>query len=349
LENKNLSKQAILDCLHKWGHGVIESILDPSCHIFSAPGIEGLIGYHTNRGCAVAMGDPVCAPENREHLARAFHTFCAHQKKNVVYLAASEDFAKWMQEDQCSALISFGSELFLDPQRDPRQLPGKKAAALRRILKHAERAAICVKEHTDCCPLVQCQIEKVAHQWLQNRQGPQVYIAQGPLFDSCICKRWFYAEHNGCIIGCLALNRIEAKGGWALDRIMLLPECPQGTSEMLVVSVMEMLAQEGCRFLTVGPTNSKQVQTVSGFGKCSSFLVPRIYQASLKIFKLHRRGQYWEKFHPQSSPAFIVFKEPTLGLHEIRGLLRTLNISFRKKSKRSSQQKSCSEDPRCVA
>ncbi|MBS0624208.1 MAG: DUF2156 domain-containing protein [Verrucomicrobia bacterium] len=337
--NKTLSKQNVLECVHKWGHGVIESILDPSCQIFSTPDVHGLIGYHMNRRCAVAYGDPVCAPQDREKLAHAFHEYCAKQRKNVIYLAASEDFAKWMHEEQSSGLISFGNELFFDPQCNPREAPGKKAAVLRRNLKHAEKGAVVVKEYQDHVPEIEIKIQDVATQWLKHRQGPQIYIAQSPLFHEKFGKRWFYAERDGQVIGCLALNRLEARGGWALDRVMTVPQASPGTSEFLVVSVMEILAKENCRYLTIGPTNGKSLETVAGFGKYTSLMIPFAFKASLKIFKLHRRGQYWDKFSPCSSPAFIVVKNASLGIHEIRGLMRTLNISFINRSKRKDLSK----------
>ena len=81
----SLSKQLILECVHQWGSSVAESILDPRCHIFSTPRVNGLIGYYTNRGCTVAFGDPVCSLADRDQLVDAFHTYCNKQKKNVIY------------------------------------------------------------------------------------------------------------------------------------------------------------------------------------------------------------------------------------------------------------------------
>ena len=82
------------------------------------------------------------------------------------------------------------------------------------------------------------------------------------------------------------------------------------------------------RFLTFGATSGTDLGNMSGFGKCTSFFAHHSYKAALKIFNLETRGKYWEKFSPQSSPAFLVFKKPRLGFYEIRGLLHTLNVSF---------------------
>lgn len=328
-QNTGLSRQSIIERVHQWGvSSVVESILDPSCKIFSDPNINGLIGYHSNRGCAVVFGDPVCSPEDRECLVQAFHSFCEAQRKNVIYLAASEAFGHWMHEKQSSGLITFGEELFLDPQCDPKTRTGKKGISLRGKVRHAEKNGISVNEYSGEMPDLENKIQDVAAQWLKHRRGPQIYISKVRLFSERFGKRWFYAQQGERVVGSLVLNYLQAKEGWVLDRIMTIPNAPQGTSEILVVSVLETLAQEGCRFLTFGATNGATLGTIAGFGKCTSFLAQNLYKTALRCFNLHRRGKFWEKFHPQSTPSYLVFKTPRLGVHEIQGLMHTLNVSI---------------------
>lgn len=327
-QSTELSREIIIERVHQWGSSVVESILDPNCNIFSVPEVKGLIGYHTNRGCAVVFGDPVCALEERDDLVQAFHNFCEKQRKNVVYLVASEEFARWIQEKQSVALITFGEELYLDPQCDPKARTGKNGISLRGKLRHAEKSGVTVQEYHGTAPDLEHKIQDVASQWLQHRHGPQIYISRVRLFDERFGKRWFYAQQGDRIVGGIVLNRLQAKQGWVLDRIMTIPDAPQGTSEILVVSILEQLAQEGCRFLTFGATNGPDLGTISGFNKCTSFLAHNLYKASLKFFNLHRRSKYWEKFHPQSTPSFLVFKKPRLGFYEISGLLHALNVSL---------------------
>lgn len=314
----------------------MESILDPTCHIFSVPKVKGLIGYRNNRKCVVVFGDPVCAPEDRDHLVNSFHAYCEQKGKNVIYLVASEFFAQWMYEEQSSGLITFGEELFLDPQCDPKERSGKKGISLRGKLRHAQKQGVSVHEYKGEVPELEHKIQDVAAQWLKNRQGPQIYISPVRLFAERWGKRWFYCTQGDRIIGSVVLNRLQAKEGWALDRIMTLSNAPQGTSELLVASVMETIAHEGCRFLTFGATNGTAMGAIKGFSRCTSFLAHHLYKASLRIFNLDRRGKYWEKFHPQRTPAFLVFKKPHLGYHEVTGILRALNFSFSNRYSRIS-------------
>ena len=324
-----IPRHEIVKWVHKWGgNSVVESLLDPNCLVFSIPKVQGFIGYRENRGCAVVFGDPVCPLTNRDRLVEAFHAFCEKNKKNIVYLVASEEFACHMRDTQGSALIPFGEELFLDPQRDPKILSGKRGISLRGKLRHAEKIGLCVNEYQGETPELERKIQDVAAAWLQHRSGPQIYISRVRLFSERYGKRWFYAHRGGHHVGGVVLNQLQTKGGWALDRIMTVPGAPQGTSELLVATVLEKIAQEGCRFLTFGAINGEMLGGISGFGKMTSFMTPHVYNASIKFFNLQGKRKFWEKFYPQATPAFLIFKKPRLGYYEVRGLMQALNVSL---------------------
>lgn len=323
-----IARDVIVEWVHRWGgHTVIESLIDPTCSIFTIPHLEGFVGYRANRGCAVVFGDPVCAPADREHLVNAFHSFCEEDKKNVLYLVASKEFAYTMQETQGSALVPFGEELFLDPRQDPKNLSGKRGISLRGKLRHAQKNGLSVSEYLGAIPEIEQKIQDVASAWLQHRSGPQIYISPLRLFSERFGKRWFYVHQDGRLFGGLALNYLS-NGGWSLDRVMTVPDAPQGTSELLVVSVMETIAQEGCHFLTVGAINGDRLDYLSGFGKMTTFMTQKIYNGAIKFFNLQGKRKFWEKFYPQSTPAFLVFKKPHIGFYELSGLMRALNVSF---------------------
>ena len=64
-------KERIYDWIRQWGCSTSEVIMDIDCQLFSAPGIDGFIGYRPENGTAVVFGDPICAPEDMEKLALA--------------------------------------------------------------------------------------------------------------------------------------------------------------------------------------------------------------------------------------------------------------------------------------
>lgn len=326
LEHFSDQRRRLVESVHKWGNSAAEALLDPSCKIFSVKEIDGLIGYHGNAKCAVVFGDPVCAHADRPKLAKAFHQFCENKKKNIIYLVASEDFARWMRENEKGALIEFGEELFLDPQCDPQTKSGKKGILLRGKVRQAAREGVVVKEYHNDIPVLEEKLTDIATQWLKHRRGPQIYISRVRLFAERFGKRWFYAEQNDELIGLLVLNQLQIRQGWVVDRVMTVPNAPPGTSELLVVSILENLAKEGCRFVTFGATPAEIVGEVLGFGKCTAFMARTVYSLCKKIYHLEGKKKYWEKFHPKSAPTFAIFKTPRFGLSELRGLMQALNV-----------------------
>lgn len=321
------ARRQIIERIHRWGNSVAEALLDPACQIFSQSGIDGLIGYYTNGKCAVVFGDPVCSREDRPHLVEAFHQFCEKQKKNIIYLVVSKDFAQWMHVEKRGAILEFGEELFLDPRCDPRTKSGKKGILLRGKVRQAVREGVSVLEYCNDAPHIEQTLNEIATQWLDHRRGPQIYISRIRLFEERFGKRWFYAKQGEKLIGALVLNQLQAREGWVLDRVMTLPDAPHGTSELMVVTILEYLAKEGCPFITFGPNPSDLIGEMQGFGKYTTFFARKFYKTCRKLFNLDGKRKYWEKFHPTSAPAFIVFKKPRLGIHEIRGLMHALNVS----------------------
>ena len=323
-------RRLVVECIHRWGNSVAEALLDPTCQIFTASNVDGLIGYYSKGKCAVVFGDPVCAFADRPSLVRAFHDFCDKQKKNIIYLVVSKDFAKWMHEEGKGSSLEFGEELFLDPRCDPRAKSGKKGILLRGKVRQALREGVAVKEYQNDAPQIEQKLNEIASEWLEHRHGPQIYISHIHLFEERFGKRWFYAQQGDRLIGALVLNQLQARQGWVLDRIMTVPGAPHGTSELMVVTILESLAKEECSFVTFGPNPAPLIGEMLGFGKCTTFLVRNLYKTCRKFFNLERKRKYWEKFHPLSAPTFVVFKKPRLGLHEVRCLMHALNVSRKK-------------------
>ena len=245
-------------------------------------------------------------------------------------MVASEEFAQWWKKNYRGGSIAFGEELYIDPQRDPRVHSGKRGIVLRGKIRRAEKLGVAVKEYRGGNLELEQKIQDVANQWIRHRKGPQIYISPVHLFSDRYGKRWIYAEQGNQVVGGLAINMLQAKAGWCLDRIMTVPNAPQGTPELLVMMLIETLSKEGCNFLTFGPTNSSLLGSMTGFGKLPSFLAPRIYKAAVRYFKIEGKRKFWEKFFPDSSPSYLLFKDPTLCFHEILGLMQALNVSYQR-------------------
>lgn len=320
-------RQLLIQRVRRWGGSSSDAILDPVCKIFTSPTIEGLIGYRVELNCVVVFGDPICAPIDRQLLVQAFHDYYK-ESHNIIYVMASEEFSKWGIEHGCRALIEFGQELIMDPHADPRARQGTHASLVRRKVRHALRAGVQVKEYVGFDKKLEEAITQVGISWLQSRRGPQVYISHVRLFADRFGKRWFYAQQGDHIVGVLLLNQLQAQQGWLLNHLMITPDAQHGTPELLVVTALETLQQESCHFVTFGSSPAKQLGQVVGLSKSSAWLSRQGFKLANKLFHLHGHNMFWEKFHPESKPTYLLFHQSHIGWRELLGLSRALNVSL---------------------
>jgi lysylphosphatidylglycerol synthetase-like protein (DUF2156 family) len=315
----------LIQTIRHWGSPISDAILN-GCKIFSLPGVEGIIGYHLMCGVAIVMGDPVCALENRTHFVNGFHQFCKQKNLKVVYAVVSKNFAEWALQNIYQVAIEFGEELSVDPQVDPRKKTGDHAVLIRKKIKRALSEAITIHEHVLQQPELEKAMEEVGVAWLKGRHGAQIYVSPIKLFSDRLGKRWFYAQKEERIIGVAALHQLQARQGWLLNHLLTIDEAPPGTSELLIISILEKLAQENYSLLTFGIIPGNHLE-IKGLGKFSTWLCQLGFKISQKIFRLQGRKKFWEKFQPHCESSYLLFSQSSISIFEVFALLRALNVS----------------------
>jgi lysylphosphatidylglycerol synthetase-like protein (DUF2156 family) len=317
----------IFDFVHRWGSSASFALLDSNCQIFTTPHIDGIIGYHTESDCAVVFGDPICAQKKQPELAKAFHKFCVEKKINPIYTMASENFAHWAIGSVSKALLEVTHELVLQPHSHKDPSLGSEGRMLRKKINHALHEGTIISEYKGNNPDLEASLELAEKAWLNNRRGPQIFLANISLFGNREGKRWFYAIKGGDVVGVLLLNRVEARDGWLLNLLFATPQASNGTSELLVSTVLETLRNEQCPFLTFGATPVGELGEIVGLNDFSTWFARKAFRLSKWFFHLDGRRDYWKKFQPKIEPSYILLSKPSVNLGEIRGILRAFHVS----------------------
>jgi lysylphosphatidylglycerol synthetase-like protein (DUF2156 family) len=315
----------------RWGNSVSSGALaDERCRQFRLPGIEGLIGYRVGVGCAVVMGEPVCRDADKPILADAFHAFCRARGLATVYVVTAPKFTRWAIARGYAA-VAFGEELILDPMRDPQE--GAAGRELRKKINRAKKVGVAISEYVPsrfADADLERAMEEAAAAWLDGRRGPQIYITRLELFaPPREGKRWFYARAGERIVGAASLNRVDARGGWAIEHLVATPDSPQGVSESLVVEALAALGREGCRYATFGAAPARVLGQVAGFSRLSERFARAMYASAGRIFHLDARTRYRQKFQAVATePAYLLFDPPAIGVRQIAAVLRAFNVSI---------------------
>lgn len=322
-EKKSLLEQWI----HRWGCAVSETVLDSECFIFRTAGIDGFIGYRIKSSCAVVHGDPICPIEEMPRLAEAFHRYCQEKNLNIVYIITSKQFGNWAIQHLCSIMIQVGEELIFDPQKDPTE--GSAGHRLRNKMNHVLHLGFKAHEYLSYDAKLEQSIQEAGAAWLKARKGPQIYLGPLNFFENRADKRWFYVAKGEQIIAAALLSRLKARQGWLLKFLITVPGSPRGTSEFLMISILEALRKENCHFLTYGIVPSDHLGEVIGVSKPYAWFGQAMFKLAKWLFKLNHRKMYWEKFNPKSEPAYILFSQPDVGLKEVQAIVQALKIEFK--------------------
>lgn len=320
-------RRLILERVRRLGGITSDALLDPACKIFTLPNIDGLIGYREDADCVVVFGDPVCKATDLAHLTEAFHRYIEEKGMRVIYISASESFTRLAFGKFCKVCVEFGEELMLDPvTENPRERHGTHASLVRRKIRHAQHDGTQVIELTTHDPALEQAINQVGISWLESRKGPQIHISSVRLFEDKEGKRWFYAKHKERIVGVVVLNQLQARKGWLLNHLMITPDAPHGTPELLVITALEKVAIEDCHLITFGTVIKERLGVIEGFGKIHTLLLRGVFNTAKLIFHLSGPKKFWEKFHPRNEPTYLLFSQPYLGIREIRSVMKALNV-----------------------
>jgi lysylphosphatidylglycerol synthetase-like protein (DUF2156 family) len=326
-EAKSEEKIDIVKLARQWGGASCDAFLDPSCLYYYLPSIEGAIGYRLEKRCAIVYGNPVCSQSDQAELAKAFHDYCKIKGWSIIYISASDEFTKWTTKRLNYSWIEYGQELYLNPHSDPQKEHGTHASLVRRKVRHAFKEGVSVEEYQGQDKQIERALEELAAKWLNNRKKPQIHISNVYLFDNRLGKRWMYAKRNDTILGIIVLNELQSRKGWLINHLMITPDAPGGTPELLVISALQVLVNENCQYVTFGSIPAKELGEMMGFSIFSRLIGRFAFSLARKIFKLDGLGMFWEKFHPNATPSYIVFSHPHIRIREIQALLKALNAN----------------------
>ena len=316
----------IVNQVRRFGDLNTDAILDSHCKIFTAPSVDGFIGYRIKGNCAVVFGDPVCAPCDKLKLASAFKIYCKQHYINVVYTIISEHFAKSAINHFGTVSIQFGHKLVLDPSENPSNKKGSKGSLVRKKIRHALKDGVVINEYLLNDSDLENEIIEARNAWQRLRHGPQVYIAYPNLFKDRAGKRWFYAKQGDLLVGFLILNQLQSGASWLLNNLIISKDAPSGTSELLITSILETLNAEGCKSVIAGPVVANEISHIQGLGKISSKILKVTFKIAKNIFRLDKQTIFWDKFQPEMAPSYLMFDK--VNIRTIKALLSAMNVKI---------------------
>ncbi len=236
-----------IDYLKNFGkHSMAFSALQPFMQYFDLEDV-GYIAYRKQWGTVVCLGDPICAPQDREQLISAF----LQKYKNPVFIQVTEPVAQLLHELTGFYATQFGKETLIDLQRWTTS--GKKKQVIRTAVNHAQKENIVVKESYG-----DTGYRKLSENWLQTRKckGREIIFLIRPMeMDYKEGTRRFFAYQNDEMIGFVFFDPIYENGnivGYVPNISRASEKFPQGIFYTLMAHAFEVFKEEGVPYVYLG-------------------------------------------------------------------------------------------------
>ena len=226
--------------------------IGPGARLWSCRETEGAVTYNEFGKVWLVPGDPLASVENLVDVAASFVRTARAQGRVVGFMPATHQFAKHSNRLGLRA-VKIGSAPYFDLATwAPR---GDRAKKARAGVNQARRAGVRVTRVVNVDEKLIRETACLCKSWLTTRRSAIKFgwLFAVDIFQHKERKKYFTArDSTGRLVGFLAASPIPARDGWYLEDVLRRPESPNGTTDLLVVEVLDFLRRDGATLATLG-------------------------------------------------------------------------------------------------
>ncbi len=267
---------------------------------------DALVAYRDTGKAWVAAGDPVASAERTGEVARSFLLAARRAHRRACFFGADDALVEGAELHA----IRVGEEPVWDPHHWDGTL--RASRSLREQLRRAHAKGVTTRrlhpeEVREESPL-RAQLAELADWWLASRRmAPMGFLVQLAPFDHPAERIYLIAERDDEVVALLVAIPVYGRGGWMVEHILRDPRAPNGTTELLIDTLMRELRVRGVTYLTLGlaPLGGP----VAWWLRAARRLGKPLYNfEGLHAFKTKLRPDWWESrylAHPARRRALI--------------------------------------------
>ncbi len=303
------------------------SVTQPGLNYFGDPE-SGVIPFVQCWGTAVALGNPLCTPENAAQLCRRFL-----QKYPRALFAQVEGQAAHTLESLGLYVTPAGMDCHIDLRSF--DLKGKTKRDLRHYRNRARAGSVVVGEAVDTAALRE-SLKPISSAWISKKRVHRrelAFLVRPFRFHPERDTRLFTAKIGSNTAGFVLFDPIYQHGtvaGYTAAILRALPDAPEGILDAIVLEAASQFRAEGSRCLSLG------VAPLYGMQEAADTLdrgaLP-LYHASRLLYRMpwqpimNVRGLSFHKsrYRPNQRPVFLAGTS-RLGIPQMVILLRACGI-----------------------
>lgn len=255
---------------------------------------EGFVAYRVSGKVAIALGDPVGAPGEREQALDAFVQLCDRRGWRPAFYQVERDEA---YRRRGHVVIPVGCDAVVDVAGF--SLEGSQRSDLRYALRRCKRDGISFAFHTgaEAWDLAAEELRKVSAAWLTPERGPELGFSLGrldSLDDAALTIA--SARREGRLVAFVSWLPVPGRSGWTLDMMRRLPDAPYGVMEALIAASIVEAGRRGLQEMSLGLVLDLQgsgIRSPAGLAGVYGWLGRLDRNRSLRLFK-EKFGPRWE-------------------------------------------------------
>jgi phosphatidylglycerol lysyltransferase len=212
---------------------------------------EGCVAFTLEGRTALALGDPICAPNATKRGLEDFVMYCERQDWIPAFYQID---SPGPYRELAFTLVPIGAEALIPTQTFG--LQGKHRHDLRYALKRSEKAGVRFVFMTgpEALDGHAAQLQEVSGTWLQSRQGQELSYSLGTistLTDPDINVGLAFAA-GGRLDAFVSWLPVPARKAWTLDLMRRRPGSTYGVMEALIVHSIQQAADNGIDEVSLG-------------------------------------------------------------------------------------------------
>ena len=234
---------------HGWNATAYQLINPGMRHRFSTQE-DAVVGYVDSGSVRVVAGAPVCSEASLERVVDEFETAAAEEGKQVCYFGAEARLAIICQRRATHSSVLLGAQPAWRPSAWRQMLAGH--SSLRMQVNRARNKGVHVEEWREPSPEQKASLHRCLEEWLATRGLPPMHFLVEPgtleyIFD----RRLYVALLHDEVIAFLVASPVPMRSGWLVEQIVRKPCAPNGTAELLVDALQQILGA-GSEYITLG-------------------------------------------------------------------------------------------------
>jgi phosphatidylglycerol lysyltransferase len=297
------SREAIERAVREWGRSAFafDVLETPENYaFFASQRVPGAIVPFKRVGRVDAViGEPLAPADRLAEVTREFFESRAASRRGVVGFCASEEFAR-AAADLGAAAAQITGEPELDPvSYEPVGGSAKKLRVYaRRLMRSGVQGIALPADPAHLPPDFRRAAESLVTEWKERSRHTQAHILEIDLWRRAEEKRYFAVfdpKSSDTIWSLLVAHPVYGNAGWHFCHLMRHPDAPKGVNELVVLTAIETLGDEGVRYATFGPYAVPDAGAFIGFGRLSERIVRRLYDIAARRIGYGSSVEFYRK------------------------------------------------------